>query len=343
MADAKARSGVVCAGAWCIDRNITVDHWPAEETVARMLSETPQGGCPGHNMATALKKLGAVFPIEAIGLIGDDANGRMLTEICDQHGIDRAQLEVRPGVRTSETLAMIAKGTGKRSFFYGAGAHAIQTPDGFDFKRTQGRFVHLGLPGLHNILDAPWKGDASGWVTILKAAQAEGLKTNVELVSIAPEKIRAHAEPMLPYLDMFIVNDLEVGAVAGLDTVLNGETDVAACRMAAARVLERSKIELVAIHFPKGGMVLTRDGRVFERPSVRVPQKAIKSSNGAGDAFAAGILYGVHEGWPLDRALDLAHASAASSLRADSTTGSIVPWEECLRLASGWGWREALG
>lgn len=341
MASAQSRSGVVCAGAWCIDRNITVDHWPAEETVARMLSETPQGGCPGHNMATALKKLGAPFPIEAIGLIGDDENGRMLTAICDEHGIDRAQLEVRPGIRTSVTLAMIAKGTGKRSFFYRPGAHAVQTPDGFDFARTKGRIAHLGLPGLHDILDAPWKGDPSGWVTILKAAQAEGLQTNVELVSIAPELIRAHAEPMLPYLDTFIVNDLEAGAVAGLETVRDGKTDVAACRDAAARILERSRIWLVAIHYPTGGIVLTRDGRVFERPAVRVPQAVIKSSNGAGDAFAAGVLYGIHEDWPLERALQLAHASAASSLRADSTTGSIVPWQECLALAAAWGWREA--
>ena len=339
MAGAEGRSGVVCAGAWCIDRNIVVDHWPAEETVARIQSEKPHGGCPGHNMSTALRKLGATFPIEAIGLIGEDENGRLLEGICDDNRIDRRQLMRRPGVATSVTLAMIPKGTGKRTFFYNAGTHAVQTPDDFDFASTKGRIAHVGLPGLHERLDAPWKDDVSGWVTVLKAARAAGLKTNVELVSVAPDVIARAARPMLEHLDYFIVNDLEAGAVAGIETVKGGVTDIAACRASAARVLERSKIAVVAVHFPLGGIVATRDGRVIEHPSVNVPKSEIASNNGAGDAFAAGILFGIHDGWPLERALKIAHASAATSLRADSTTGAIVPWEECLALADKWGWR----
>jgi len=339
MAGKQLRSGIICAGAWCIDRNMMVDHWPAEETVAIVLSKKPQGGCPGHNMATALKRLGATFPIEAIGLIGDDDEGRQLEAICDEHGIDRRQLEKRAGIATAYTDVMISKPTGKRTFFYGPGAHALQTPDGFDFSRTSARIVHLGLPGLHDILDAPWKGDPSGWVTILKSAQAHGLKTNVELVSIEPERIRAHATPMLAFLDTFIVNDLEAGAVAGLETVKDGTTDIAACRQSAARILERSALSLVAIHFPGGAIVQTRDGRTADHPSVNVPQSVVVSSNGAGDSFAAGLLFGIHEGWPLERAVKLAHASAAASLRSVETTGSVVSRQECLQLAEGWGWR----
>ena len=333
------RSGVICAGAWCIDHNTLIDHWPAEETVATVLSTAPQGGCPGHNMATALRRLGAEFPIEAIGLIGDDADGRQLLGICDDHRIDRRQLEVRAGVATSSTRVMIAKPTGKRSFFYNPGAHAVQTPDGFDFSATRARIVHLGLPGLHDILDAPWKGDPSGWVTILKAAKARGIQTNVELVSIEPERIRAHATPMLPHLDTFIVNDLEAGAVAGLETVQDGVTNVAACKQAAARILERSALWLVAIHFPGGAVLLTRDGQSIAHPSVNVPPSAVVSSNGAGDSFAAGLLFGIHEGWLLERAVKLAHASAAASLRSVETTGSVAPWQQCLALADAWGWR----
>ena len=339
MAEASERSGIICAGAWCIDRNMMIDHWPAEETVATVLSLKPQGGCPGHNMATALKRLGAAFPIEAIGLIGDDANGQQLAAICDEHGIDRHQLEIRPGVATAFTDVMIAKPTGKRTFFYGPGAHALQTPDGFDFSRTRARIAHFGLPGLHDILDAPWKGDPTGWVTILKAAKARGLQTNVELVSIAPERIRAHATPMLPYLDTFIVNDLEAGAVADIETVSKGTTDIAACHRAASRILENSALWLVAIHFPGGATVQTRDGRSFDHPSVNVPQNVVVSSNGAGDSFAAGLLFGIHEDWPLERSIKLAHAAAASSLRSVETTGSVAHWQDCLRLADGWGWR----
>lgn len=339
MATGEPRSGIVCAGAWCIDVNMIVDGWPPEETVARILSQTRQGGCPGYNMATALRRLGASFPVEAIGLIGDDAEGRQLAAACDELAIDRKQLEMRAGKSTSVTYAMISKRTGKRTFFYSAGTHALQTPDDFDFKASKARIAHLGLPGVHDIMDAPWKGDASGWVTVLKQARANGFKTNIELVSVEPALIRQLAVPMLPHLDMFIVNDLEAGAVAGIETVRGGVTDVAACKQTAAALLDHSALSLVAIHYPGGAILRTRDGRSFDHPSVNVPQSAVVSSNGAGDSFAAGLLYGVHEDWPLERAIKLAHASAAASLRSAETTGSVVNWQECLKLADGWGWR----
>src|SRR5207247_3203431 len=101
-------------------------------------------------------------------------------------------------------------------------------------------------------------------------------------------------------------------------------------------------LELVVVHFPLGAVAVTRDGAVTRKPSVRVPREAVIGSVGAGDAFAAGMLVGIHEGWPLDRSLALAHASAAASLRSLTTTGSVESWRACLALADRWGWREAL-
>jgi sugar/nucleoside kinase (ribokinase family) len=81
------------------------------------------------------------------------------------------------------------------------------------------------------------------------------------------------------------------------------------------------------------------DGTATFRSAVRVPADAIVAANGAGDAFAAGLLYGLHEGWPIDRGLGLAHAAAAASLRGMSTTDTVESWQRCLMLADDWGWR----
>jgi sugar/nucleoside kinase (ribokinase family) len=333
------RSGILCGGAWCVDHTFSIDHWPEEETLAKIVAEKQHGGCPGHNMSSALKRLEVPFPVEAIGLLGDDADGHFLTKICDDMGIERSALEIRSTVKTARTIAMSAIPTGKRTFFYLGGAHATQTPDDFDFSKTRTRIVHLGLPGLHEKLDAPWKDDVSGWVTILKKARAAGLKANIELVSVAPEVIRAAALPMLPWLDTLIVNDYEAGALVNIETVKNGIADASACRAAAERLMETTKLSLVAIHFPKGGVAMARNGTVVEQPSVNVPQSAIAGSNGAGDCFAAGMLFGHHEGWSLEKSLRLAHASSASSLRSPTTTEAVLPWRDCLALAEKWGWR----
>ena len=70
-----------------------------------------------------------------------------------------------------------------------------------------------------------------------------------------------------------------------------------------------------------------------------MPAEAIAGANGAGDAFVAGVLYGLHEGWPLERCLTLGHCAAASALASVSTTGSVARVAECLALADRWGWR----
>ena len=322
-----------------MDRNYPINFWPPEETVSTILGHSDHGGCPGHNMASALKRLGAAFPVEAMGLIGSDEHGDHLLRICDELGIKRDALERRKGVDTSLTLAMTARDTKKRTFFHQSGALAAQCPDDFDFSKTNCRIVHLGLAGLMPKLDGPWQNEVSGWVTVLKKARAFGLHPNMEMVSIEPEKIRAAGLPMLDYLDTLIINDYEAGALADIATLNNGVTDATACRQAAEKVMAVSKLSMIAIHFPTGGVALSRNGDVATHPSVNVPKSQIIGNNGAGDCFAAGMLLGHHEGWPLMQSIRLAHASAASSLRGVATTESVVHWQDCLALADQWGWR----
>ena len=72
------------------------------------------------------------------------------------------------------------------------GTSHLLTPDHFDFSGTEHRIFHLGLPGIHNIMDGPWEGDANGWVTTLRKARAAGLQTNLELVR---EELALSMEP----------------------------------------------------------------------------------------------------------------------------------------------------
>lgn len=334
------RRGVVCGGSWCVDRNKLIERWPEQDGHVEILHEEIQGGGSGTNMAVDLKRLGAPFPVEAIALVGDDEDGRFLIGLCKEFGIDTTQVHVSPAVPTSVTYVMSARPTGRRTFFYLPGALAEIGPDHFDFSSTNAAILHLGLPGTMKTMDAPWQDEPSGWVAVLKKALAAGLTTNIELVSIAPERIAELVRPCLPHLDLIVVNDHEAGGVAGTATVRGGAADPAACRLAAEAILAASAAELVVVHFPLGCVAVARDGTRASKPAVRVPPEAIAGSNGAGDAFAAGVVFAVHEGWPLDQALALAHAAAAASLRSVTTNGAVENWRGCLRLAEKWGWRE---
>jgi sugar/nucleoside kinase (ribokinase family) len=191
-------------------------------------------------------------------------------------------------------------------------------------------------------MDAPWGGDANGWVTTLKKARSAGMKTNIELASIPGERLAALVRPCLAHLDLVIVNDSEIAGIAGIPVEGAIGTDPDTCIRAAKIVLGMGAADLVVAHFPKGGVAVARDGTVVTKPSVNVPPSAAVGANGAGDAFAAGFLYGVHESWSVERCLTMAHATAAASLRNISTTAAVVPVAECLRLADQWGWRASL-
>src|SRR5262249_42937772 len=229
-----------------------------------------------------------------------------------------------------------------RTFFHHQGTHAQLTPDHFDFARTNAAILHLGLPGELDTMDGPWQGEPSGWVAVLKKARAAGLRTNMEFVPVPHGRLAPLARPCLAHLDYLIINDAEAGEVSGTTTVRSGVTDVAACEAAAFAIRAMAPIELIVVHFPRGAVAVSRDGTVTRKPSVRVPKEAVVGSVGAGDAFAAGMLLGIPEGWPLDRSLALGHASAAASLRSLTTTGSVESWQRCLKLADAWGWREDL-
>ncbi len=334
---ASARRGIVTGGTWCVDRNKLIDAWPGEDGLAEILRVETRGGGSGCNLAIDMRKLDPDLPVETIGLVGDDADGRLLIAEADAHGIDRSQLHVTDRAPTQYTDAYVSQRTGRRTHIYEQGAAGLLSPAHFDFARTTARILHLGLPGIHRRMDEAWEGDANGWVTTLRRAREAGLLTNLELASIPAARIAELVRPCLPHLDLLIVNDAEIGAIAGRATVEHGQTDRASCADAARWVLSHGAMRAVVVHFPEGAVAVTRQGETLFAPSLRVPPAEIAGANGAGDAFAAGCLYGVHEGWTLTRSLALAHAAAGASLRSMSTTGAVAPWQECLALAEAWG------
>jgi sugar/nucleoside kinase (ribokinase family) len=335
-----ARRGFVTAGTWCVDDNKVIRTWPLEDTAAEVLSIDRQGGGSACNMALGLRRLDRQMPVETIGVVGDDEAGRFLEAQCDALGVKRVQLTVVAGKSTLSVDAFCIESSGRRTHFFHPGVAKLLCPDHFDFAATSARFLHLGLPGAHQTMDAPWRNEANGWVATLKAARANGLEANLELMTIAPDQLAGLVRPLLPHLDMLVVNDFEIGAVCGVETRRAQDADWAGVRRAMTAAMALGAMRMVAVHFPGGALALGRDGVFVAQGSLALPAEEIIGANGAGDAFAAGFLYGMHEGWDPQRALLLGHCAAAASMRAVSTTTGVKPWRECLALADLWGFRE---
>ena len=335
------RRGVLTAGTWCVDLNKSIPLWPAEDTMTYISEVDRQGGGSGCNMAIDLKRLDPALPVETMGLVGDDGDGRFLLAECDRYGIDRSRLVVSAADATPCTDCFNSLESGRRTHFYAPGVAALLSPDHFDFSGVGARLLHLGLPGAHRIMDAPWAGDSTGWATVLRKARQAGLKTNLEMVTTGRAEVARFGRSCLPHLDLLIVNDYEIGCVAGIETRADGRAAPERIAEALQAALAMGPLEFAVAHFPEGAIAATRDGATIAVGSVAMPAEAIAGVNGAGDAFAAGVIYGWHEGWPLEQGLRLGHACAAASMRQVSTTLGVAPVGECLALAERCGFRAA--
>lgn len=332
------RCGILAGGNWIVDRVKQIDVYPEQDALANIAMERETNGGAPFNLLKALHRLGAGFPLEAVGLVGDDPAGRWVLEACARSGIRTAQLRCLPGERTAYTDVMTVAETGRRTFFHYRGANARLEPRHFDFEATRARWFHLGYLLLLDALDRPGP-HGTGATEVLRAARRAGLKTSVDLVSEDSDRFAPVVLAALPEVDLLFLNEFEAGRTMGLALRRGGCLDLAAVEAAAGGLLAAGVRESVVIHFPEGVMAATAKGILWQA-AVALPPEAIRGAVGAGDALAAGVLLALHEGEPLEAALALGVCVAAASLEGVTASDAIRPRRECEALARTYGWRE---
>ena len=334
--------GILCAGTILVDVGKVIDAYPALDHLATIEQVSLSTGGPGLNMAVDLRMLGAAFPIGVLGAVGDDEHAAFLLAECARLGIDTAGVRKLTGAVTSFTDAMIERGGGRRTFFHHSGANALFDASTADLQASGAQMMHAGAPGIHPVMDRRRPGGGNGWSALLQRAHAAGLHTNLELVSLEPDRIAGVALPCLPYLDSIVINELEAGALTGIEApvpTVDGPVDWPALEAMALALIEHGVSVLAVVHFPAGCVAAAPGGRTWRHGSVRLPREQVRSTTGAGDAFAAGVILGLHEGWPVERCLRLAVASAAASVRSPNTSDGIKPADICLAEADQAGYR----
>lgn len=342
----QARSGVACVGSVMVDVAKVIEAYPAPERLVMIEQVSRSTGGPALNLAVDLRLLGARFAVGLVGAVGDDGNGALVRAECTRLGIDIAGLVTAPGLATSFTDAMIERDGGRRTFFHHQGANGPLDFSGVRPADLWARILHVGAPGLHSLLDAPTTDDATGsgngWSTLLARAQAAGLYTNLELVSVPPERIRALALPCLPHLDSIVVNELEAAAVldaAAPPAAIDAPVDWVALESLARALIQAGVGQLAVVHFPAGCVAAAPGGRTWRQGSVRLPREAVRNTTGAGDAFAAGVVLGTHDDWPIQDRLRLGVAAAAACVQSTDTSTGIGSAEACLADADRSGYR----
>lgn len=340
---APSRHGLMAGGNWIIDQVKIIDVYPQPEHLSNIRGQSQGTGGAPYNVLVDLAKSGAPFPLFAAGLVGKDLLGEQILRTCKRHKIDTAHLKPTPKAPTSFTDVMTEQPSGRRTFFHARGANALWKGDDLDFKRIKARIFHLGYILLLDALDQPDPKFVTKAARLLAAAQEAGIKTSVDVVSEDSDRFAKLVNPALKHVDYCILNEIEAGKTTGFKVRSpGGQLDTVALKHAAGALLQQGVRELVVIHFPEGAFARTRKGEDFWQSSLKLPPNYIAGTTGAGDAFCAGVLYGVHENWPLQQCLLTGVCMAAACLSDATCTEGVKALPSSLNLSRKYGFGPAL-
>jgi sugar/nucleoside kinase (ribokinase family) len=331
----RATQGLIGAGNWIVDTTKIIDVYPSQDTLANISSEEKNNGGGAFNVLVNLAKLGATFPLHGLGLIGRDAEGDWIVEQCSRLGISTDLLIRHDSAPTSYTDVMTVRSTGRRTFFHQRGANSFLGPEHFSWSCMCGRILYLGYLLLLDAMDAPDPIHGTVATGLLKAAGRRGFYRVVDLVSVERPDYSGVVNPALPEIDLLICNELEASRVSGAavrDEAGNFLSE--GLREAAAVLLGRGVHHWVVIHLPQGAYARSAKGEEVWQGRVNLPTDQIVGAAGAGDAFAAGLLLGIHEERPMQENLVRGVCVAAACLRHATTSGGIKGLDECLALGA---------
>ncbi|MGS2619567.1 carbohydrate kinase family protein [Micromonospora sp. LZ34] len=315
----------VVAGHVCADLIPELTR-PAGITPGRLTDVGPlriqAGGCVA-NTGCGIAALGA--PVRLAADVGDDDLGRLLRHMLATSAADLSGVRTVAGA-TSYSIVFDPPG-GDRAFWHHLGANAQFDGSGIDMVGAD--LLHLGYPTALPRLHAD---HGAHLVDLLSRARRRGLTTSIDLstVDTGSDTVNVDWQAVLtnalPYVDVFTpsVDDL-TAALGPVDP--RGEP--------AARVMGRSAIErgaavVLLTDGPRGMYLFTADGaRLAEAGpclahlagwagrELFVPAEAVPRARttGAGDAAAAGLIYGILTGAGPDIALRCAAAAAAGVVR----------------------------
>lgn len=226
----------------------------------------------------------------AVGAVGDDEKADFVLAALARFGIDTAHMQRLPGVPTSATILNV-RPNGDRPALHqrGASDHFVLA-EAARAEALDAAFVHVGGTGLLAAMD----GEPT--VALMRAAREAGRTTTYDLIA-AHAGTLALVRPVLPHVDWFIPSIEEARAICGLEPARD-----------VAKFFRDLGARWVVLTMGGDGCLVAGEGVTLRLPAYDV---AVSDTTGCGDAFSAGLIAGLRQGWDVERAARFAGAAGA--------------------------------
>ena len=247
----------------------------------------------------------------AVGGVGDDIMADWVLARLKHFGVDVSTMQRKAGWRTSSSIVLTREdGSRPALHMHGATKDFIVTEDMFP-QVTDCKVFHAGGIGLTEAMD---KGGHSA--KVMKAAQAAGAKTTVDVFAGSPKDLPAVAA-VLPYTDYFMPSIEEAQALCGL-------TDLADT---AKFFFDMGVKTCVLTMGGEGAYYHSHDGTKFRVPAFDIK---VKCTCGCGDAFNAGFATGLVKGFNPEETVRFAIATSGLNATGLGSQAGVESFDHTL-------------
>lgn len=303
------RRGVAALGLCSWDQFVVTNVYPGPGEYAIVRHQVEQSGGTTGNTCAALARLG--LPVMLVSAVGNDERGARLIDDLDQEGCDVRHVMIRDGAPSDTGIIVVSGASSQRdrTIYWIQGAkpiHGDQLPVD-EILAHQWVLLDIDDARLRNFfLDLPAH----------QSPRTKLFGTMTYLVEMQPGEGWRHA----------LRHDVTVGNVREL-LVLTGEPTLDAAFGRARHDLVASACSRLFISHGGNGAYVVRPDGVEHLPAFSIEPA---DTTGAGDAFAAGCLWGL-----LDRASDgeilrRANALGALACRALGARTALPTLDEAL-------------
>lgn len=332
------KKGIALAGNILVDIVKSINAYPKKGMLAQVSDLSyAVGGCV-PNTAINLAKIDRSIPISTFGKIGTDEYGRYILSQLQKNGIDAAGIIMSSEFPTSFSDVMSLP-TGERTFFHKKGANAEFSPEDIDIDSLNCDIFHIGYILLLDRFDEDDAQYGTVMAKFLCELQKKGIKTSIDVVSDSMADYGKKIVPALKYCNYAIVNELEACNTWNIpayteDGVLNRYN----IRLALENMIKAGVKDKAIIHSKECSFAMdAKSGEVTEVASLKIPKEEIKGSVGAGDAFCAGCLYGIYNGFSDKQLLEFASSAAACNLFSVNSIDGMKSRNEIMNMSEKYG------
>jgi sugar/nucleoside kinase (ribokinase family) len=265
--------------------------------------------------AIDLAKLG--LEVFAIGAIGHDEIGDFLISTMEKFGVNTVNLVRKTNAQTSCTMLPI-RPNGERPALHLIGANGELAYEDINLNAiADAQFLHVGGAPLME------KFDGEPASRVLKFAKERGVVTTFDVLGLPNRNLAELVGVCLPYIDFFMPNYEESVMICGLTE-----------RREILRYFLDRGAKQVVLRLGEEGSVIGRleCGALTEIhvPAFEVP---VVDSTGCGDAFNAGFIKALSEGWNIEDAARLGCACGSLCITGLGSDAGIKNFDQVAEFA----------